>query len=90
MSSNYPQSKIFAITPIWRKDMNEDRIFGAFEKVEENIKSAVKDLKNVTVISGFDFVLKDEKYFADLRLHPNDEGFKYYYENLYNEIKDKM
>jgi hypothetical protein len=46
----------------------------------------VADLPNVTVISGFDFVPKDETYFSDLRLHPNDKGFECYSENLYSEI----
>lgn len=88
--NNYPESKIFAITPIWRKDMNEERVFGAFEDVEKTIRECVKGIGNITVISGFDFVPKDEKYFADFRLHPNDDGFEYYAENLYNEIKCKI
>jgi len=87
LSQNYPDSKIFAITPIWRKDMGEYREFGDFKKVEKGIRSAVVGIENITVISGFDLVPKDEKYFADLRLHPNDDGFAYYAENLYREIK---
>ena len=83
---NYPDAKIFAITPIWRKDFKEKTEFGAFEKVEENIRSIVKDIENIEVISGFDFVPKDEKYFADLRLHPNDEGFRHYFENLSEKV----
>ena len=90
ISQNYPEAKIFAITPIWRKDMHEHRIYGNFEKVEQNIRNAVKDIENITVISGFDFVPQDEKYFADLRLHPNDDGFKYYAERLYNKIKSQI
>lgn len=90
LSQNYPDSEIFAITPIWRKDMGEYRKFGDFKKVEPGIRSAVKDIKNVTVISGFDFVPKEEKYFADLRLHPNDSGFECYAENLYRAIKTKI
>lgn len=86
LSKNYPHSKIFAITPIWRSDYQGERAFGLFENVEKHIRSAVADLKNVTVISGFDLVPKDSKYYADLRLHPNDEGFAYYANNLYNEI----
>lgn len=88
ISENYPDAKIFAITPIWRKDMNEEREFGAFQKVDEDIKNATSDLKNVTVISGFSFVPQDEKYYADFRLHPNDEGFKFYFDNLYSKIKE--
>lgn len=87
ISRNYPESKIFAITPIWRKDMNEERMFGDFEKVEMHIRHAVKELENITVVSGFEFVPKEEKFYADLRLHPNDKGFGYYFKNLYDEIK---
>jgi len=83
----YPDIKIFAVTPIWRKDMVEERKFGDFNMVDPLIRDCVKDIENISVISGFDFVPKDEKYFADLRLHPNDEGFKYQAENLSKEIK---
>lgn len=86
LSNHYPQAKIFAITPIWRKDYQGERAFGPFELVEQDIRAAVADLPNVRVLSGFDFVPKDESYFSDLRLHPNDEGFAHYAENLYNEI----
>lgn len=90
LRENYPNSKIFAITPIWRKDMNEKRVFGDFKNVEVYIKDAVKDFENITVISGFDFVPKDETYFGDLRLHPNDKGFECYFENIYNKIASEM
>ena len=36
------------------------------------------------------FVPKDEKYYADLRLHPNDEGFAYYADALYKSIKSEI
>ena len=42
--------------------------------------------KNVKVISGFDFVPMDENLFGDLRIHPNDKGFEYYFENLVKQI----
>ena len=87
ISEIYPQAKIFAITPIWRKDMNDYRKFGNFGEIEDDIKNAVKDIENITVISGKDFVPKEENYFADLRLHPNDDGFEHYAKNLYKEIK---
>lgn len=85
----YPNAVIFALTPIWRKDMHESRPFGPFEKVEEDIRECVKDLANVKVISGMDFVPHDENLYADLRLHPNDEGFTYYFEALYERIKEQ-
>ena len=86
LSKNYPNSKIFAITPIWRKDYLTERKCGPFADLQKKIVDATSDLENVTVIPGFNFVPDDEKYFADLKVHPNDEGFSYYAENLYNEI----
>ena len=87
LTKSYPDTKIFVATPIWRKDMTEERKFGDFKMVDPLIRDIVKDFENISVITGYDFVPKDEKYFADLRLHPNDEGFKYQAENLSKEIK---
>lgn len=90
ISKHYPTAKIFAITPIWRADYTRTRDFGPFKRVEEIIGEAVSHLPNVTVLRGFDLVPKEEKYFADLRLHPNDNGFKYYADNLYNELRKTL
>ncbi len=87
LAENYPDTPIFAITPIWRKEIpTATKPFGDFSLIEEGIREAAKNLKNVTVVRGFDFVPKEEKYFADLRLHPNDTGFECYFKNLYKEI----
>ena len=45
-------------------------------------------IENIAVIRGFDLIPKEEKYFADSYLHPNDEGFAHYAENLYDAIKN--
>jgi hypothetical protein len=37
---------------------------------------------DVTVISGYDFLEHRKTLFADLCLHPNDEGFSQYAESL--------
>ena len=55
--------------------------------IEEYIKEVVSNLKNVTLISGYDLVPEEEAYFADLRLHPNDNGFKKQSERLYEKIE---
>ena len=83
----YPDSKIFALTPIWRKDYMEERAFGDFHNVEKDIREAVADIDGITVIRCFDFVPKSEEYFGDLRLHPNDSGFEHYAKALCDEIK---
>lgn len=87
LSENYPNVKIFAITPIWRKDYKEERVFGEFETVEQIIGSIIKEIPNAVAISGFDFIEHNEKFYADLRLHPNDEGFAQYFNSLVSKIK---
>ena len=82
----YPDAKIIAIAPIWRRNYTEARAFGAFDDVEKIIREAANGLDNVYVIRGFDFVPKNEAYFADLSLHPNDKGFTFYSANLIDEV----
>lgn len=84
---NYPDTPIFAVTPIWRKDYEEKKPFGDFSKVEKDIREIVEKYENITCIRGFDFVPQEERYFGDLRLHPNDEGFARYFESLKNRVK---
>ena len=38
--------------------------------------------RDMRVIDGTDLVTHDESLFGDGRLHPNDEGFAEYFENL--------
>lgn len=86
ISGRFPQTEIFVLTPIWRKDFREERPFGPFEDVEKLIRQICEGLSNVKVIRGFDLVPKDESYFADDYLHPDDEGFRHYGENLCKAI----
>ena len=87
LCQNYPDTKILAIAPIWRKDTDQDVDFDNFTDVEAEIRQVVSKYSQVTLISGYDFVPKDSQYFADLRLHPNDRGFDFYYENLIKAIQ---
>lgn len=86
LTLNYPRVKIFAITPIWRKDYTENRAFGKFDEVDQEIKNIVEPYKNITAVSGYNFVNHDESLYADLRLHPNDEGFEQYFKRLAEKI----
>ncbi len=90
LSRNYPDSPIFAITPIWRLNFDEAKPFGDFFSVEKTIREVTASLKNVKVISGFDLVGHDKKLFADLRLHPRDAGFGEYFENLSKKIGELL
>jgi len=85
--ANYPKAKIFALTPIWRKDRTDITKFESFEEIGEIIEDVVKKYDNVTCISGRNFVPEDENLFSDLYLHPNDAGFKYYSEGVVKAIQ---
>lgn len=88
VSEKYPQAEVFVLTPIWRKDYGDENEFGPFEDVEKTIRKSCEGLANVKVLRGFDFVPKDEKYFYDQVLHPNNEGFTHYAENLCKAITE--
>ena len=90
LTDNYPGVKTFAISPIWREDCKDERPFGEFEKVDQYVSEITAEYDNVTVVRGLDFVPHDIKYYADLRLHPNDEGFEFYAKNLYEKIKQTL
>lgn len=90
LNKSYPKSRIFAITPIWRKEMHEKREFGKFEDVAPIIEKEASVYDNVSVIHGFDFVPKDENMYADLRLHPNDDGFECYFDALSKKITELL
>ena len=86
LRENYPNAKLFALTPVWRGDLDEKSPFGAFATVAERIEKAVADIPGITVIHGYDFVPHDPTMFADLYLHPNDEGFCYFAKKACAEI----
>ena len=85
LRNTYESAKIFAITPLWRTDVENITNLGAFSELEETIKMACENL-NISVISGMDLVPHDENFFADLFVHPNKAGFEHFYKNLYQKI----
>ncbi len=86
ISARHPNAKIFAITPIWRGDFDRETACGRFDRIDEHLTKVAASLPNVTVLHGFDFVPHDPSYFSPDVLHPNDEGFAKYFENLYRAI----
>ena len=89
LSKNYPNARIFALTPIWRTKYAEgySNTMGTLDDVEAYIRQVTRDLPNVTVIKGIDLVPADLSCFSPDGIHPNDKGFKFYFENLIEEIK---
>lgn len=86
LARNYPNPPIFAITPIWRREADEQRAMGSFDNVKKQILDIAADYDNIMPICGYDFVPKEEKYFSDGRLHPNDRDFSFYAKNLYDAL----
>ena len=85
---SYPNAKIFALTPIWRKDCTDKTNFDYFGQIGEIIADVVKKYDNVICISGFDFVPQDETLYKDLFLHPNNKGFSHYADSVCKAIKE--
>ncbi len=86
----YPKALIYAVLPIWRADMNECRAVSVISNIEEIIKSEIIDMENVVILEGMDLVPQSPEMFADAFLHPNDEGFIHYGNNLYRKISEDL
>ncbi|MBO5913697.1 MAG: SGNH/GDSL hydrolase family protein, partial [Clostridia bacterium] len=87
VSEIYPNAKIFGITPPWNKNFDNTEKAMTFKELSDKIERLTSNLENVTIIRGDNLIPHDEKYFGDLFVHPNNEGFDHYFKNLYNEIK---
>ena len=87
IKEKYPSAKIFVLSPIWRTIAEtENTDFGSFYEVEPIIEQACNEV-GVNFISGIDLVPHDEKMFADLCLHPGDDGFAHYAANLEKKMR---
>lgn len=88
LAEKYPQAPVFVISPIWRGDQEtRQRKMGPLSTIEKNIVAIAKDFPNVTVIPGIDLVPHDLSQFADAGLHPNDEGYGLYFQNLWPKLQ---
>lgn len=87
----FPDAKIFAMMPIWRADTTSKvRVLGTFEDAKEIVRAAASAQPNTVVIDCDGFVPHHPDFFSDLRLHPNDIGFKFYAEALARVIKPQL
>ena len=90
LHKQYSSIPIFIITPIWRGDYLKTNDLGTiFDVISILIKEANK-YDNFTIIDGFELTFHDATNFDDMVLHPNEDCFKVYAENLYQNIKDKI
>ena len=87
LTKNYPNARIFAISPIWRAKISSADHYDRFLKVAKLIDDIAKKHDNITHIEGIDFVPREEYYFADTWLHPRNVGFDHYADNVIEKIK---
>ncbi len=85
----YSYSKIIVITPIWRKEEEGVAPNGySLDSAREFIKNTALSYSGVMVIDGKTLVSHDVEMFEDRRLHPNDNGFNEYSENLIKKLEN--
>lgn len=87
LAEQHPEVPILAITPIWRKDWDSQRKIPSFHAVGDHLRAIAQEIPAMKVICGYEFIPQDTNLYADLRLHPNDDGFTYYAENLIKAVR---
>lgn len=90
LAKNYPEAKIFAFTPIWRKDIQNKKTAGEFHVVPDFIEELAKEIPNMIAINCLPFIPEDISCFSKDGVHPNDKGFDYYAEGAVNEVKKHL
>ena len=88
VKERYRDKRIVVITPIWRADMDEEPLKGNFLPIRDGIEKVAKDLQ-LEVVDGFKLVPHLRKFFADSFLHPDDNGFGLYAENLIKYLSNR-
>ena len=87
----YPNSRVFVLAPIWRGDSERETAMARpIGDVYKLFCEYTKDYSNFTVVDGWNLIPHLYAFFHDQILHPNDQGFSLYAENLYKTIKDKI
>jgi len=87
LRSLYPNAKIFAITPIWRGDDDRVTKVGTFEEGVQIVKDAAAAQEGIVIVDGAKMIPHLREVCADKYLHPNDYGFKFYANALFDAIK---
>lgn len=80
IAEEYTEAKIFVLSPIWR-DKRDGKSMGTFEGCRAIVEQEAEAL-DLIHIDGLDLVPPIPEFFGDAFLHPNDEGFSLYAENL--------
>lgn len=86
----YNNIPIFIITPIYRNGYLSVLPLGSFFDVTSTLIKEAQKFDNFFIIDGLDLVPHNPKYFDDNVLHPTNEGFSFYSDNLYEQIVQRL
>ena len=86
LSEMYPNTKKFAILPIWRKHWYTEKPTGNFFTCRKFISDTAEKY-GIIPLDSIDYVPHDSIFFNDQTLHPNDIGFVAYAENLVTDLR---
>ncbi len=86
--SKYPESRIIDILPIWRADADNGYPF-KFAELSVLMREVLREFKTVEVIDGLTLVPHVPALFADRSLHPNETGFEFYADGIFNYLSQK-
>lgn len=84
LKERYPKKVVYVVSPIWRTD-DYDRPTGTFEECCALVRDTAESFGFIP-IDGLALFPHDAKFTADGGLHPDDNGFGIYAENLIREI----
>ena len=83
LRETYPDTKIIALTPLWRVDIeNEQAIGEPLSYVTKFIKQVVRETPNAVSIDCINLIPHRPKHYQTDGVHPIDSGFENYANNL--------
>ena len=82
---NYPNAGKICVSPIWYRDHNIERPFGSISGAEEMQMKVTSEYPDITFVRGWELVPAEDKYLVD-GVHPNNEGFDFFYRNLKSKL----
>ena len=88
IAEEYKGSKLFYISPIWR-DKRQGKAMGTFEGCRKILIDLAKK-HGFEHIDGLTLVPPRPELFQDEYLHPNDNGFSFYAENLIRQLVGRI
>lgn len=83
----YANALIFALLPIYRDITATPTVNNITLEDGRSLIQKAAEENGITVINAKDFIHHHEDFFCDKTLHPNELGFSFYGQNLYNELK---